>query len=253
MPREINGAGYALVKEFEQGPMGGPALMPYYCPAGKLTNGWGNTHGVVPGKAITVDQAQADLDRNLDWAEACVEKYAGNANENEFSAMVSLCFNIGPDPKNGFPSSSVCRHHKAGERDRAAASFVLWNKATVNGELVVMAGLTRRRNTEAALYLKPVNEIAIVPSPQVVAPPKGNATSATVIAGGVSVAAGAASVADQINQVTPVITSLTTAGASLQGMLKLGGAALSIIALGAVAFMLWRYVIKKRRGEVVST
>ncbi len=63
MPREINAEGYALIKEFEQGPNGGPALMPYYCPAGKLTNGWGNTHGVVPGQAITLEQAQDELKR----------------------------------------------------------------------------------------------------------------------------------------------------------------------------------------------
>jgi GH24 family phage-related lysozyme (muramidase) len=253
MPREINAAGYTLIKEFEQGPNGGPALMPYYCPAGKLTNGWGNTHGVVPGRAITLEQAQADLDRNLDWAETCVEKYAGSANENEFAAMVALCFNIGPDPGAGFPSSSVCRHHKAGDKNRAASAFALWNKATVGGQLVVMPGLTRRRASEAALYLKPVNEIVIVPSPQVVAPPKGNATSKTVIAGGLSVGAGALSVADQIDEITPIVTSITTAGASVQNLLKLGGIALSVIALGAVAYMLWRYVIKKRRGEVVST
>jgi lysozyme len=253
MPREINAAGYALIKEFEQGPNGGPALVPYYCPAGKLTNGWGNTHGVVPGQAITLEQAQADLDRNLDWAETCVEKYAGSANENEFAAMASLCFNIGPDPGAGFPSSSVCRHHKAGDKNRAAASFALWNKATVGGKLVVMPGLTRRRASEAALYLKPVNEIVIVPSPQVVAPPKGNAGSSTVIAGGVSVAAGASTIAAQIDTITPVIQSVTTFGASVNSVMKLGAVALSIVAFVAVGYMLIRYIIKKRRGEVVST
>jgi lysozyme len=255
MPREINAEGYALIKEFEQGPMGGPALVPYRCPAGKLTNGWGNTHGVVPGQVITVEQAQADLERNLDWAESCVEKYAPGANENEFSAMVSLCFNVGPDPATGFPSSSVARLHKAGDKQGAARSFALWNKMRDprTGALVAVAGLTRRRAAEAALYLKPVNEIVIVPSPQVVEPPKGNSTSATVIAGGVSVAAGVGSVADQISQIEPIITSLTTAGASVQNLLKLGGVTLSVIALAAVAFVLIRYIIKKRRGEVVST
>ena len=75
MPREINAAGYRLIKEFEAGPLGNsqPALMPYLCPAGRLTNGWGNTHDVRPGVAITLAQAEADLARNLDWAEACVD------------------------------------------------------------------------------------------------------------------------------------------------------------------------------------
>lgn len=75
-------------------------------------------------------------------------------------------------------------------------------------------------------------------------------SSKTVIAGGVSVAAGAASVVDQM---TPIIDSITTAGASLQSLMKLGGIALSIVALGAVAFMLWRYIQKRRAGDVVST
>jgi hypothetical protein len=78
-------------------------------------------------------------------------------------------------------------------------------------------------------------------------------SSKTVIAGSVSVAAGAASVADQIDQVTPIIQSITTAGASLQGLLKMGAAALSVVALFAVAFMLWRYIQKRNRGDVVST
>ena len=55
MPREINTAGLCLIKEFEAGPQGNsqPALMPYRCPAGRWTNGWGNTQGVEPGVAIT--------------------------------------------------------------------------------------------------------------------------------------------------------------------------------------------------------
>jgi lysozyme len=188
--------------------------------------------------------------------------------------MVSLCFNIGPDPAAGFPRSTVLRMHNTGNKSAAAAAFAMWRKMTdpSTGQLVDSAGLLRRRNLEANLYLTPVPERATVvvgeartpvavtmapPAPelmpQVVAPEKSAVKSSTVIAGGVSVAAGAASVADQLNQVTPVITSITTAGASLQGMLKLGGAALSVIALAAVAYMLVRYIQKRRRGEVIST
>ena len=87
MPRDINAAGYRLIKEFEAGPLGNsqPALTPYLCPAGRLTNGWGNTHNVKPGVAITLAQAEADLARNLDWAEACIERYAAAPNDNEFA------------------------------------------------------------------------------------------------------------------------------------------------------------------------
>ena len=160
MPREINAAGYRLIKEFEAGPLGNsqPALMPYRCPAGRLTNGWGNTHGVRPGVTITLAQAEADLARNLDWAEACVERYATAPNENEFAAMVSLCFNIGPDAGAGFPSSTVLRLHNRGDKAGAAAAFAMWRKMRDpgTGGLVDSAGLLRRRNIEANLYLTPV-------------------------------------------------------------------------------------------------
>ncbi|MPZ32061.1 MAG: glycoside hydrolase family protein [Rhodospirillales bacterium] len=275
MPREINQAGYKLIKEFEAGPQGDsrPALVPYLCPAGKLTNGWGNTHNVKPGVAITLAQAEVDLERNLDWAEACVDEVAPGANDNEFAAMVSLCFNIGADPKRGFPNSSVRRLFNRGDKAGAAASFTLWRKMTDpnTGQLVDSGGLLRRRNVEAALFLTPASSRttvavgeAVAPTavtqvapptlmPQAVAPEKSATSSKTVIAGGVAVATGAASVADQTNQLSTTVTSVTQAVSSMQGLLKLGALGLSIVALAAVGYMLWRYVQKRRRGEVMST
>jgi hypothetical protein len=89
--------------------------------------------------------------------------------------------------------------------------------------------------------------------PQAVAPEKSARSSKTVIAGGVAVATGAASVADQVDQVAPLLSSVSMAGASVQSVMKLGAAALSVIALAAVGYMLWRYIQKRRRGEVMST
>ncbi len=257
MPREINTAGYHLIKEFEAGPLGNsqPALMPYLCPAGRLTNGWGNTHNVAPSAAITLEQAETDLARNLDWAEGCVEHHAATANDNEFAAMVSLCFNIGPDPGAGFPSSTVLRLHNRGDKAGAAAAFAMWRKMRdpVTGGLVDSAGLLRRRNLEANLYLTPVAEPLASPMPQCVAPEKSALSSKTVIAGGLAVATGTASVADQVNQIAPLLSSITTAGASLQAVLRLGAPVLSAMAVAAAAYFLWRYIQKRRRGEVVST
>ena len=257
MPREINAAGYRLIKEFEAGPLGNsqPALTPYLCPAGRLTNGWGNTHNVKPGCAITLVQAEADLARNLDWAEACVERYAAAPNDNEFAAMVSLCFNIGPDPAIGFPSSTVLRLHNRGDKAGAAAAFAMWRKMRDpgTGSLVDSAGLLRRRNLEANLYLAPVVASVASPMPQCVAPEKSALSSKTVMAGGLAVATGTASVADQINQIAPLLSSITTAGTSLQTILRLGAPVLSAIAVVAAAYFLWRYIQKRRRGEVVST
>ena len=255
MTREINEAGYRLIEEFEAGPQGNrrPALVAYRCPAGRLTIGWGHTAGVQPGMTITEVQAHDLLDRDLDDAEACVESCTTcRPNDNEFAAMVSLCFNIG---EAGFRGSTVLRLHNRGDATGAAAAFGLWRKMidAGTGRLVDSPGLVRRRGVEADLYLTPAEETRPQPMPQVVAVEKSAVASKTVIAGGVAMASGAASVVDQIDQLTPVLTSLTAAGASLQGLLKLGSAALSIVALGAVAYMLWRYVQKRRRGEVLST
>ena len=138
----------------------------------------------------------------------------------------------------------------------------MWVSADVNGDgdiddpEDVLAGLVRRRKAEAAQYLTPdpatVAETAPLPMSQAVQAEKPAIKSTTVIAGGLLAAAGAASVADQINQVAPIITSITTVGSFGQGMLKLGGLALSVTALAAVAFMLYRYIPKRRHGEVLT-
>ena len=69
------------------------------------------------------------------------------------------------------------------------------------------------RSAFRVLYLTPdpltVTEAAPpLPMPQAVQAEKPAIKSTTVIAGAVSVAAGAASVADQINQITPIITTV---------------------------------------------
>lgn len=236
-------------------------------PAGVLTIGWGHTGSdVVPGMLITEAEARALLDSDLNWAEEAVEAATTTRppNDNEFAGMVSLAFNIGAE---GFRGSTVLKRHLARDEVGAAAAFALWRKIRdpQTGQLVDSPGLIRRRNLEAALYMTPAAEahswapavaplpVPMAPMPQEVVPPAPAVASKTVIAGGLGAATAAASMADQIDQVTPIINSLTTAGLSLQSLLKLGGAALSIVAFAAVAYMLWRYLAKRRKGEVLST
>ncbi len=181
MPRNINAAGLALFHEFEQGPGGGPALVPYLCPSGVLTIGYGHTGpDVDPDTQITAEEADRLLDRDLDRFENAVAfELVRPTNDNEFAAMVSLCFNIGIA---GFRQSTVLRRHNAGDRIGAAKAFALWNKGRNNkGELVVLNGLTRRRAVEAALYMTPTADetaddpqrtraAVVVPSADPVAP-----------------------------------------------------------------------------------
>lgn len=147
-----NDAGKDLIKRWES-----LQLNAYKCPAGIWTIGYGHTGDVEEGMKITAHQADAILDADLAKFERGVEEalQPAKVNENEFSACVSLAFNIGLA---NFKTSSVVKFIKAGVRDRAALSFSLWDKARdpKTGQLRELAGLAKRRTEEAALFLRPL-------------------------------------------------------------------------------------------------
>lgn len=143
---KVNKAGLELIKSFE-----GKKLTAYKDIVGVWTIGYGHTSAagkpeVVAGLTITDHQAEEILTRDLGKYEEAVEKaITVKMTENQFSAMVSLCYNIGPG---AFAKSSVVKHMNAGDAKKAASSFLLWNKA--GGKVV--AGLTRRREAEKKLF-----------------------------------------------------------------------------------------------------
>ena len=106
---------------------------------------------------MTWTQAQADarFDRDLARFAAGVERLLRGrpTTQAQFDAMVSFAYNVGLDDDGdgiaeGFGDSTLLRLHKAGDFIGAANQFRLWNKQ----KGVVLAGLTRRRAGEAALY-----------------------------------------------------------------------------------------------------
>jgi lysozyme len=123
---------------------------------GIWTIGYGTTAmagvGIEPKSGMVITEAQA-----LGYLDVAVTKFANNvtralekpANSNEFGAMVSLAYNIGPS---AFRRSSVLRLFNGGNKKEAADAFLLWNKA--GGK--VLKGLTNRRHEERALFLRPV-------------------------------------------------------------------------------------------------
>lgn len=132
-------AGVNLIKDFEK-----CRLEAYKCPAGVWTIGYGHTAGVKPGDKITQAQADAYLAADLEKYEAKVNKYdTYHWNQNEFDALVSFSYNIG----------SIDQLTANGTRTKAkiASAMLLYNKA--NGR--ALAGLTRRRQKENALFLTP--------------------------------------------------------------------------------------------------
>lgn len=135
-----------LIKEFE-----GCKLTAYPDPGSgndPWTIGWGST-GEGIRKGVTWTQAQADTRLMLDVAKFAndIAKLLGTVRttDNQRAAMISLAYNIG---FKAFASSTLLRKHTAGDYAGAAAEFARWNKAAGK----VMAGLTRRRAAEAALY-----------------------------------------------------------------------------------------------------
>lgn len=144
-PRVINDAGRAIVMAYESCRLGA-----YVCPAGRLTIGYGHTGDVKAGDKITQHQAEAILEVDLQRFELAVERLAPQSSANEFSALVSLCFNIGAD---AFAKSTLLKRHSEGLHAAAAAEFVKWTHAA--GQ--VLPGLVKRRSAEAALYLLPVS------------------------------------------------------------------------------------------------
>ncbi len=144
MARKTSADGRALIKSFE-----GERLTAYADPAtggDPWTIGVGHTGPEVKrGLKITSAQSDAYLAADLARFEKAVNRLAPNTTQNQFDALVSFAFNVG---ERNLETSTLRRLHNAGDYAGAQAQFARWNKAAGK----VMAGLTRRRAAEAALY-----------------------------------------------------------------------------------------------------
>ena len=87
--RRISDAGLQLIKDSE-----GLRLVPYRDSVGVWTDGYGNTHGVVPnGPPITEAKATADLLRNLEMAEAAANtQITVDLTQGQFDALVDFAY-----------------------------------------------------------------------------------------------------------------------------------------------------------------
>lgn len=133
--------GLALTKSFEQ-----CRLMPYKDGGGVWTDGWGNTHRVVPGVAITQDKADADLVMNVaDAVDTVNDHVTVPLTQNQFDALVDFTFNCG---STAFKTSTLLRKLNGGDYSGACTELSRWDKD--NGQVV--AGLTRRRVAEQSLF-----------------------------------------------------------------------------------------------------
>ncbi|MEG3162984.1 lysozyme [Sphingomonas sp. PB2P19] len=139
-------AGLGLVKISE-----GCRLTAYLDPASggaPWTIGYGRTTGVKPGQTCTQAQADAWIVEEYDGYEADVRKLVKvPITANMLGALTSFAYNLGVGALKG---STLLKKLNAGDYAGAAAQFARWNMAAGKA----MAGLTKRRAAEAALFLK---------------------------------------------------------------------------------------------------
>ena len=145
---QLSTNGFNLLAELE-----GVVLNPYKDSVGIPTIGIGSTY-YEDGTKVTMKDKAITKERAIQLAKNVVKSFEARVNksillpmtQNQFDAMVLLCYNIG---ESAFARSSVVRNFNAGNLQKAADSFLLWNKA--GGK--VSKGLTNRRKKERNLFL----------------------------------------------------------------------------------------------------
>lgn len=203
------------------------------------TIGYGFTHGVKMGDVMTLSEADARLIEELRPYEMAVwQGCTMEPNQNEFDAMVLLCFNIGTA---GFSRSTVLKAHNRGDKQAAARAFGLWNKS--GGK--VYPGLTRRRAEESALYLTPDPRVQMVTEqdmPQRIDPessmPQSPINRAGVVAGGT---AAVATVAETARTVADVKYSTAALGDWLVPILL-------VAVVGLCGYIVWQRWKQRKDG-----
>ena len=70
--------------------------------------------------------------------------------QDQFDALVSFVYNVGA---NAFKNSTLLRKLNAGDVAGAVAQFAVWNKDRLNGQVITLAELTKRRASEAAQFV----------------------------------------------------------------------------------------------------
>lgn len=143
-----------LIHEFEQGPHGGMASVPYRDFAGHQTIGWG--HRILPNERfshpITAAQADELLRSDLERFAAGVYSWVtAPITQSMFDALVCFSFNVGLGALKGSTLLRLLNQHFYAA---AAQQFDRWDKATdpKTGEKVSLSGLRRRRRAERHLF-----------------------------------------------------------------------------------------------------
>lgn len=138
---KLTQAGIDLIKQFES-----CRLEVYKDIKGLFTVGWGHRTDLPLGTKITQLEADELLTGDLAGFVDGIKKLLRNElNDNQFSACVSLVYNIG---LGSFKSSTLLRLLNIGNMYASSLEFIKWDHA--NG--VEVSGLLRRRIAEQKLF-----------------------------------------------------------------------------------------------------
>jgi lysozyme len=172
MEMKMSQQGLDLIKHFEgihDGDLTQIGLQPKLDPIGIVTIGYGRALKDKDGSwlkgsegikrvfdiypqysTITEEQALEFLDEDCDECEKDIDSLELQLKQQEFDALVSFTYNLG---FGSLTRSNLLRKIKAGaDPSIIELYFMAWNKAKVNGVLVSLPGLTRRRKSEAHLF-----------------------------------------------------------------------------------------------------
>lgn len=132
---------YKLIKHYEK-----CHLTPYYCPAGKLTCGWGSTGiDVVLGVNWTQEYADLRLKIHTEMCSKLILEIYQAINNAQHCALVDFAYNLG---FSRLKASTLGKKVKAGALEAASKEFGRW----VYGGGVKLNGLILRRESERLLF-----------------------------------------------------------------------------------------------------
>ncbi|NQY14871.1 MAG: lysozyme [Henriciella sp.] len=151
-------AGLNVIKAFE-----GFRARSELLPNGRWIIGYGHVRQAKKGLRVSESEAEAILrEYDLPPVERFVMRCVlAPTTQNEFDALVSLAFNVGPK---AFASSDVVASLNGGNRLEAAQGFDAWRRAKIGGRVQIVDALVRRRAAEKALFLNAPGRMPVASS-----------------------------------------------------------------------------------------
>jgi len=151
-------AGLELIKTFE-----GLRDTAVRLPDGRWMIGYGHVRTARDGLTVSAADAHDLLVHDLRPIESVIGAIIfAPLTQGQFDALASLAYNISLGQ---FRESEIVRNLNAGDYLAAANGFDLWRRARLNGRVVVVDALVRRRAAEKMLFLEHPSGPPSAPTP----------------------------------------------------------------------------------------